>query len=195
MPGYFWRLRDFLKAKDRQPNNIIPGQDGRVYEVRDNVFGRLVLHKPFVPTLDVINEGFDFRLPKIPSELLTTAISFFRAYCNQDTQTEVMVQVFYDRESGQYEIECPVQRVRWDKIDADCTQRLTTRGMFRYFISILITRFTRSSRQQMMPTRRHTCFMPLSVFVLNEAPQMKLRVGSGGRFLRFRSSTSSTDLI
>ncbi|MCY9665765.1 hypothetical protein M5X11_12445 [Paenibacillus alginolyticus] len=182
MPGFFWRLRDFLKAENRQPNNIIAGQDGKLYEIRDSLIGRLVLHRPLVPSLDVIKEGFDFRLPKIPGELLTTTISFFNAYCNSAEQNEVMVQVFYDLQTGQYELDCPVQSVRWDSIEADCTQRFNEP---RYVQVLHI--HSHNAMPAFFSTKDNfdeKAFMLYAVIggLMNEAPEMKLRVGARGQF-------------
>jgi PRTRC genetic system protein A len=183
MPGYFWKLRDFLKAENRQPNNIIAGQDGRLYEIRDSLFGRLVLHRPLVPDFDVIQEGFEYRLPKIPGELLTTAISFFKAYCSQDAQNEVMVQIFYDRQTGQYEIDCPEQIVRWDSIEADCTQRFNDP---RYVQVLQI--HSHNAMPAFFSSKDNSdeqAYMLYAVVggLLDEVPEMKLRVGARGQFL------------
>jgi PRTRC genetic system protein A len=182
MPGFFWKLRDFLKAENRQPNNIIAGQDGRLYEIRDSLIGRLVLHRPLVPSLDVIQEGFDFRLPKIPGHLLTTTISFFKAYCSSDEQNEVMVQVFYDRQTGQYELDCPEQTVRWDSIEADCTQRFNDPR----YIQVLHVH-SHNAMPAFFSAKDNSdekAYMLYAVIgnLMGEVPEMKLRVGARGQF-------------
>lgn len=182
MPGFFWRLSDFLKVENRQPNNIIAGQDGRLYEIRDSLIGRLVLYRPLVPSLDVIQEGFDFRLSKIPGELLTTTISFFKAYCSSAEQNEVMVQVFYDLQTGQYELECPVQSVRWDSIEADCTQRFNDPR----YVQVLHIHSHNSMPPFFSPKDNfdEKAYMLYAVIggLMNEVPEMKLRVGARGQF-------------
>ncbi|GGG18298.1 hypothetical protein [Paenibacillus abyssi] len=183
MPGFFWRMRDFLKAPDRQPNNIIAGRDGKLYEIRDSLVGRLVLHRPLLPSLDDIHEGFEYRLPKIPGELLTTAISFFKAYCSESEQNEVMIQIFYDCRTNQYELDCPVQTVRWDSIIADCTQRFNDA---RYVQVLHI--HSHNAMPAFFSTKDNAdekAYMLYAVVggLLNEMPEVKLRVGARGQFL------------
>ncbi|MED0677534.1 hypothetical protein ABEV55_18380 [Aneurinibacillus thermoaerophilus] len=117
--GFFWKINDFLTARHKKPFNIIAGRDGLLYEVRDHFMGRLVTRKRHVPELDEIKPGFEFSLPKIPGELLSQAISFFRSYCNQWEQNEVMVQIFYDKLHKCYFVECPFQYVSKTRIDAE----------------------------------------------------------------------------
>jgi PRTRC genetic system protein A len=183
MPGFFWKLSKFLRAENRQPNNIIAGRDGRLYEIRDSLIGRLVLHMPLVPSLGVIKVGFDYRLPKIPGHLLTTAISFFKAYCSSDEQNEVMVQVFYDRMTGQYELECPVQNVRWDAIEADCTQRFNdpryVQVLHVHSHNIMPAFFSTKDNSD------EKTYMLYAVVgnLMDETPELKLRVGARGQYL------------
>ncbi|MCM3130174.1 MULTISPECIES: hypothetical protein [unclassified Paenibacillus] len=118
MPGFFWRLREFFNAEKRQPNNYIAGDDGRIYCVRDSKLGRLVLKANRVPMVDTVKEGFEFALPKIPSEMLKVAISFFRAYWNDAHQYEAMVRIVYDTVEEKYLFDCPEQYVTWDHVHA-----------------------------------------------------------------------------
>ncbi|MGF7033511.1 hypothetical protein J2T17_004459 [Paenibacillus mucilaginosus] len=183
MPGFYWRLKDFLTDENRQPNNIIAGRDGKVYEIRDNALGRLVLHKPFLPMLDEIRPGFEYALPKIPGELLTRAISFFRSYCTRDAQNEVMLQIFFNTLTGQYDLECPVQKVRWDSIKADCSQRFDD----LYFIQVmqLHSHNTMPAYFSAIDNADEQKYMLYGVVgdLLNETPEMKLRVGHGGQWI------------
>ncbi|MEK5183344.1 hypothetical protein [Paenibacillus sp. FSL P4-0288] len=120
MAGFFWRLDDYLAASDsdRQPNNYIAGNDGNIYSVRDNQFGRIVVKAKHVPKVDKIEEGFQFRLPKIPGSMLTKVISFFHAYWNKDEQNEVMIRIVYDTLEMKYSFDCPEQYVTRESIHA-----------------------------------------------------------------------------
>ncbi|MFC5449166.1 hypothetical protein ACFPOG_12915 [Paenibacillus aestuarii] len=108
---FFWKVSDFLKATNHSPFNIIAGRDGKLYEVRDSMLGRLVTHKSNVRELEEVQPGFAFRMPKLPGELLATTLSFFRAFCSEWEQNEVMVQLYWDKLTKQYFLECPHQVV------------------------------------------------------------------------------------
>lgn len=118
MAGFYWRLKEFFSASYRQPNNYIASNDGRIYSTRDNLFGRLVVKAHHVPTLDKIEEGFKFYLPKIPGSMLSIVISFFNAYWNDKEQNEVMVRIVYDTLEKEYLFDCPNQHVTWGSVHA-----------------------------------------------------------------------------
>lgn len=118
MPGFFWRLKDFFANGNRQPNNYIPGKDGHVYLVKDSRLGRLVLKARNVPMVDSIHEGFEFTLPKIPAKMLQIALSFFRAYWNDEVQNEVMLRIVFDTKEQRYLFDCPEQFVSREAIHA-----------------------------------------------------------------------------
>jgi proteasome lid subunit RPN8/RPN11 len=118
MAGFFWKLKDFLSHLPKQPNNYIAGCDGRVYSVRDSQLGRLVLRAQHISTLDDIQEGFQFSLPKIPGDMLSTVLSFFRTYCREEFKKEVMVRMVYDTQEKNYLFDCPEQTVTYDHVHA-----------------------------------------------------------------------------
>lgn len=121
MAGFYWRLTDFLTAADQQANNYIAGEDGNIYSVRDNQFGRIVVKAKHVPKADKIEEGFQFNLPKIPGSMLSIVLSFFYAYWDKEHQNEVMVRIVYDTLHKKYVFDCPEQYVTWKSIHApDC---------------------------------------------------------------------------
>jgi proteasome lid subunit RPN8/RPN11 len=118
MAGFFWRLKEFFAAEVKQPNNYIAGKDGHIYLVKDSQLGRVVLKASNVPKLDAIQEGFEFSLPKIPSEMLRTALSFFRSYWNEEDKNEVMLRIVFDTVDKRYLFDCPEQYVQWDRVHA-----------------------------------------------------------------------------
>lgn len=128
--GFFWSVKDFIQATNRKPINILAGQDGRLYEIRDHLIGRLITQTNFVHELDPIQPGFEFKLNKIPGELLQITLSFFRAYCNEWNQNEVMTVIYYDKLTKDYLIDCPFQKVSKSRIMATMDPTLSRNSRY-----------------------------------------------------------------
>lgn len=190
--GFFWKVSDFLQVAEPKPFNIVAGRDGKLYEIRDSVFGRLVMHKKEVRELDEIKPGFQFNLPKIPSEILETALSFFRTFvlCDKSgipTEHEVMVQIFWDTVKEKYLIECPYQRVWKTRIKVDGYPILNdTHNNGRYIQVVQIhSHNTMEAFFSGIDNEDEKAFMIYGVvgrLDLHE-PDLKFRVGCNGEFI------------
>lgn len=93
-------------------NYILRG-DG-LWEVRKNSIG---IFRSHIANLDIPGfppeetvEGFELALPKIPRSLLNITISFFRKLC-EDHDFEAYVQIFWNTDTSEYNIEVPQQQV------------------------------------------------------------------------------------
>lgn len=96
---------------------IVPGQDGKVYEMRRNAMGEFITPTAKVYDLGEIHAGFRPALPPIPYALFEQIVSLFRAFMfsvEDGGPTEALAQVFWDKESGGYFIHVPRQEV--DKV-------------------------------------------------------------------------------
>lgn len=113
---YSWSLSELLES-GLQPFNIVAGQDGRLYEIRTSGIGTIIVPTEHLRRLDKVPTGFQFTLPKIPGKKLAEAITFFRDYCRNGIELEVMVVFFYDPKTGEYIIDCPQQKVSKGRID------------------------------------------------------------------------------
>jgi hypothetical protein len=182
--GFFWRVSEFLKVANPSPFNIIAGRDGKLYEIRDHMLGRLVTEKKHVRELEEIKPGFQFQMSKIPGELLEVALSFFRSYCNgEQTEHEVMVQIYFDRLTKGYVIDCPYQRVSKTRIFVDDIPLLHNQ---RYVQVMQIhSHNTMRSFFSNVDDADEKAFMLYGVVGrLNfYQPDMLLRVGCNGEFL------------
>jgi PRTRC genetic system protein A len=107
---YSWSLSDLLES-GLQPFNIVAGQDGRLYEIRHSELGTIIVPAENLRRLEEIPKGFQFNLPKIPGELLAQAITFFRDYCRNEVELEVMINFFYHPKTQEYIVDCPIQEV------------------------------------------------------------------------------------
>jgi len=184
MAGFFWRLGEFLRTKNNQPNNYLAGKDGHIYAVKDSKLGRVVLKVKNVPTLDSIQEGFQYALPKIPSEMLRTALSFFRAYWNETVQNEVMLRIVFDTNTRQYLFDCPEQfvtcfRVNAPNVGVDFPEPRYLDIMHIHSHHIMPAEFSDLDDQNERKYRLYAVVGNMHQAV----PDVTLRVGHGGAFL------------
>lgn len=115
--GYYFSPSDM--QNEGKSINLIAGRYG-YYTVINNELGVFCAKTPVVPELHDVNEGFGLKLPKkIPIALLHQVISFFKLYVDYESNNEVMVQIFWNREEQEYFIEVPTQRVNRVMVDAD----------------------------------------------------------------------------
>ncbi|MDQ0255560.1 PRTRC genetic system protein A [Evansella vedderi] len=182
--GFFWKGSEFLKARNLKPLNVIAGQDGQLYEVRDNPFGRLVTKKTYVRELEEIKPGFQYRLPKISGDILTQVLSFFRTYCTDWEQNEVMVQLYYDRETQEYIVECPYQKVNKVHIDAEYDTEYMHNDRYVRVMHIH-SHNSMEAYFSITDDENEKAFMLYAVVgrLQDDEPQMKLRVGCNGEFI------------
>ncbi len=116
------RLRDFfwkIPEKSSKPVNIIASSDGKLYEMRTHLMGDFILETNYIKELDKVEPGFSFRLPKIPADVLKQILAFFRSYCNEWEQNEVMVIIYWDLHEKAYHVTCPKQKVSKYRIFVD----------------------------------------------------------------------------
>jgi hypothetical protein len=122
--SYFWKLSEFMRSDAKKLFNIVAGRDGRLYEIRKETIGIMVSRAEEVRELEEIPTGFRFDLPLIPGKFLLQVLCFFRGYCNQWEENEVMVQIFWDTQAQRYILDCPHQWVSRERIDATLSRSL-----------------------------------------------------------------------
>lgn len=184
MAGFFWRLKDFFATGKQQPNNYIAGKDGHVYMVKDSQLGRVVLKARNVPTLDTIQEGFEFALPKIPSTMLKTALSFFRKYWNEEVQNEAMLRIVFDTVNRQYLFDCPEQYVQWNRVHApnvgvDFPEPRYLDVLHIHSHHIMPAEFSELDDQNERKYRLYVVVGKMN----HSIPEIRVRVGHGGSFV------------
>jgi len=88
-------------------------QGDGVYERRVNKLGTFTtrIAEATIPGLKTdMEEGWELNVPKIPTSLLGTIVSFFRSIYSKYS-SEVFFQLFYDTKEEEYSIHCPKQQV------------------------------------------------------------------------------------
>jgi len=103
------------QKKYNKPVNYILAGNG-LKERRENEIGVFVTPVEKAPGLDPVADGFHMKLPRLPIQILWQIIGFFRSV-NDKMKTEVMVQVFWNREKKVYFIYVPKQEVSSAHVD------------------------------------------------------------------------------
>ena len=98
---------------------LIPGQDGRMYELRKTEMGDFIAPKNKVVEFSAVRAGFTPALPRIPRELMAQIISFFRCFMNEEEEFEALVHIYWDKEREEFSAFVPKQKVSKASIDAD----------------------------------------------------------------------------
>lgn len=113
--GVFTSLED-AEASDKAIQ-IVPGRDGKVYEIRCTEAGRFIVPTSNVAELSEVSAGFFPALPRIPFPVICQVIGFFR-YFMGERELEAMVQIYWDKLEEQYRIVVPKQYVGKAHVDA-----------------------------------------------------------------------------
>lgn len=168
------------------PHSYITSRDGRLYEARESHLGRLVVPAAFVPSLDEVNAGFRFSLPKIPGRLLSQTLSFFRAYCSKWQQNEVMTLIYWDILEQKYILECPYQEVSKVRIDAQFDEKYIGRNSSR-FIPVMHIHSHNMMKANFSPLDNQNELSYMLYMVVGqldqEIPAVSLRVGCNGSYI------------
>lgn len=97
--------------------SIVPGRDGKVYEIRCTDAGRFIVPATDIPELSEVSAGFFPALPPLPFSLFCQVIGFFRHFMGEK-ELEAMVQIYWDKELHEYRIAVPHQFVGKASVDA-----------------------------------------------------------------------------
>ena len=103
---------DGRQEYDFNGKSIILSKNG--IEIAINKFQYLPVWKfPFCEKHEPL---FEYNLPLIPLELLLQANWTFRKIY-KTIKSEVMLEIFYNKNTNEYELKCPLQKVRHDRLD------------------------------------------------------------------------------
>lgn len=115
--GYFSTVED-ARASDKVIC-LIPGGDGRFYELQKTEQGEFIAPKDRVVEFPQIRAGFTPALPLIPMSLISQIIGFFRAFMEKNAECEALALIYWDKIDREYFVYVPKQEVTRDRIDAD----------------------------------------------------------------------------
>ena len=161
--------------------SYLQSADGELSEVRNNDIGIFVVPAGCPPEQPKeSNRYFHFRLPLIPSSMLLQVISFFQYVCRK-SGSEVLVNVLYDKETGEYFCDVPKQTVSGCSVSAstgyDDSRYLHVLDIHSH--NVMPAFFSYIDDQDELVSRIY-----MVIGKLNKAmPQMKLRASCGGKFI------------
>ena len=160
----------------------IPAQDGRVYEMRRNEIGIFIAPSLHIAELEDIRAGFQMSLPRLPANLLTQIIAFFRRVCvDYGRDVEALVNVLWDREAGEYVLHVPPQRIDKASVETDLSaQPDPTRYLHVMDVhshNTMAARFSRTDDADEQATRLYMVIGRLDRYY----PDIRCRFACGGR--------------
>ena len=162
--------------------SYIPAKDGRVYEMRRNEIGTFIAPALHIAELEDIRAGFQMSLPRLPAALLTQIIAFFRRVCvDYGRDVEALVNVFWDREKGEYTLHVPPQRIDRMSVETDLTAQPDP-SRFLHVMDVhshntMAARFSKTDDLDEQATRLYMVIGRLDRFY----PEIRCRFACGGR--------------
>ena len=179
--GVFSSLED-ARASDKTIC-VIPGGDGRIYELRKSEMGEFIAPKNNVVEFPQIRAGFIPALPLIPMSLLSQVISFFRCYMNEREEFEAMAHILWDRELEEFEVYIPKQEVSKARIDADLRHDTLSEKRYLHYADIhshnsMAAKFSATDDRDEKATRLYIVLGRLDQFF----PEISVRMSCGGVF-------------
>ncbi len=179
--GVFQTLEE-ARASEK-PICLIPGGDGRVYELRKTELGEFVAPKDKVIDFQQIRAGFTPALPLIPLELLQQIISFFRCFMGRGKEFEALAHILWDKETEEFTVHIPQQDVSKARIDADLSRDTLPEGRYLHYADIhshnsMEARFSFVDDQDERATRIYIVLGRLDRFF----PDISVRMSCGGTY-------------
>lgn len=160
----------------------IPAQDGRVYEMRRNEIGTFIAPSLHIAELEDIRAGFQMSLPRLPANLLTQIIAFFRRVCvDYGRDVEALVNVLWDREKGEYVLHVPPQRIDKASVETDLSAQPDP-SRYLHVMDVhshntMAARFSRTDDADEQATRLYMVIGRLDRYY----PDIRCRFACGGR--------------
>ena len=181
--GVYRNLEEALQ--NPKPIMIIPSQDGKVYEIRNNEIGTFITPAASPPELSQIVSGFMPGLPRIPLSTLFVIMSFFKDFAMK--KLEVMVQVLYDTDQEKYVVSVPKQTVSQAHISIDlhdCDLNNCIHVMDVHSHHQMEAKFSQTDDNDERATRLYAVVGRMDKFF----PDITLRISNGGKYLEIPSA-------
>ncbi len=166
-----------------KPICLIPGSDGRIYELRKTELGEFLAPKEKVIDFQQIRAGFTPALPLIPLELLQQIISFFRCYMGEGQEFEALAHILWDKKAEEFTVHVPRQSVSKARIDADLSRDMPPEERYIHYADIhshnsMAAKFSPVDDQDERATRLYIVLGRLDRFF----PDISVRMSCGGTY-------------
>ena len=179
--GVFTNLRD-AKASGKVIT-IVPGRDGKVYEIRREEAGTFITPSGECGELSSIEAGFVPALPKIPRWHLLEILGFFRSLMLDGHNYEAIANIYWDRERKVFITVIPKQRVTATRADSELNDEYDPARYIHYMDvhshNIMAAVFSLQDDRDEKATRLYAVIGKLNRYI----PEMSLRLSNGGKFL------------
>lgn len=166
---------------------IVPGSDGKVYEIRNEEAGIFIMPVSRCKELPEITAGFIPALPLVPRSLLVQIITFFRSLLFTDAggSYEGIANIMWDRQCQVFCACVPKQIVSAVRADSDLTlSEDLDSGRFLHYMDVhshnlMPAIFSRRDDRDEKATRLYALLGRLDCYL----PEISVRMGCGGRHL------------
>lgn len=114
-----------LPANLDHPTNYVIAKNG-LFEVRDTDIARIIFQpKEVVGLMHELKPGIELKLPRLPYDILTQTVAFFRQVCIREKGScEAFLRVWWNLAEKKYEVIVPEQRVSGGSVQhTDTTDR------------------------------------------------------------------------
>ena len=167
--------------KENKAIMFVPSRDGKVYEIRNNDIGTFITPADCPPELSPISPGLTFSLPKIPYNILSFIVSFFRKLSNE-SQLEALANIYYKKEYEEYIIHIPEQRLSKASVDTENTCSEDVEGLLHvmdiHSHNTMPANFSQTDNDDEKATRVYAVIGRLDKFF----PDITVRISNGGKF-------------
>lgn len=167
---------------------FVPSDDGNVYEIRSEKMGTFIAKAENVTMLDKVRAGFIPALPKIPYEILSEIISFFKSYITESKEFEALAYIFWSFEDEEYFVYIPKQKVSKARVIPECSIADDEKNLLVMQIhshNTMPAFFSRDDDAGEQATKLYSVVGRLDkVF-----PNIKTRISVGGKFVEINPST------
>jgi hypothetical protein len=168
---------------------IVPGSDGRVYEIRNEEMGMFATPIDECRGLSDIQAGFTPALPLIPRGVLHDIICFFRSLLADGKNYEAIANIYWDRSRESFIAVIPKQRVTSVKAESELSDEYPPEQYLHYMDvhshNVMPARFSTQDDRDEKATRLYAVIGKLN----NPTPDMSVRISNGGKHLLIDPAT------
>ena len=179
--GVFTNLED--AEASGKPISIVPGSDGKVYEIRREESGTYITPSGKCGELSDIEAGFVPALPLVPRERLLEILGFFRALMLDGHNYEAIANIYWDRERKAFITSVPKQRVTATRADSELGGGYGPERYIHYMDvhshNVMPAAFSLQDDRDEKATRLYAVLGRLNRYL----PEMSLRLSNGGKYL------------
>lgn len=163
--------------------SFVPARDGKVYEIRNTEIGKFITPTSGDNMLSEVKPGFTSGLPLIPSDLMIKIFAFFRHFVNEYSESEALLNIYWDRKERRYVAHAPEQTATKVSVDAKIDDRFMSDRYIHYMDihshNTMRAFFSTIDDRDEKATRLYTVIGKLN----EHNPEIKTRISNGGKFL------------